>query len=181
MNKEKKLTRNVLILVLYFVIVRFFSGYYISAENCDLHTMRKFYTLDDIYLMEVTHNNQTRKLYFDEVNKTVSWIGHEKIGGFYRSNSFYDESYISYSNNRITLFCFGLSDVGGELALIYRNDPTISKIEIIYDDGEHVLLDDWKGNVCIGRLRSDGDFSGIYIPHDIEGNVLEDIIKLETK
>ena len=178
MNKEKKLTRNVLILVLYFVIARFFSGYYISAENCDLHTMRKFYALDDIYLMDVTHNNQTMKLYFDEINKTVSWIGHEKIASFYRSNSYYEEGYISYSNNRIALFRFGHSEMGGEFVLIYRNDPTISKIEVFYDDGERVLLDDWKGNICIGRVGEEISFSGRYIPYDAEGNVLEDIIKV---
>ena len=68
--------------------------------------------------------------------------------------------------------------MGGEFVLIYRNDPTISKIEVFYDDGERVLLDDWKGNICIGRVGEEISFSGSYIPYDAEGNVLEDIIKI---
>ena len=181
MNRNKKLIKNVLILLVYFVLSRYLGGYYISKEKCERDILRSLYATDDMFIMEMpddylylseSSSDYTKKVYFDPVDKIVSFVGIEKRGFLYRSLDSDIWDMIKYNDNDIVSYCESWSE--GDLVLIYRNNPDVYTVEFDYDDGSLVWWQ-WKENFIVVFLEEDGQYKRTCKAYDEQGNLITEI------
>ena len=182
MNRNKKLIKNVLILLVYFVLSRYFGGYYFSKEKCERDILRSLYATDDMFVMEFPKDSIytldlskdiTQKIYFDPNDKMISFVGIVKRGIFYRSQDSYMEDILKYNNNDIVGVGFSLENE--DFFLVYRNNPNVYSIEIERMDDSTDIYWNWKEDFICLLFKEDVKYKGTCKAFDEQGNLITEI------
>lgn len=173
MKRNRKLIRNSVLIAIFLFFIYYFGGYYLSKEQCILETMRGLYANESEKILELENGNRSFTLMADEDEKTYSLIGTRKIGFLYRTASS-SVGITIREENKIHISGLYNSD-SGMVITVYRNDPSICKIEAALESGETVTFDEWIGNFS-GLVLDTGDFyNGIYKAYDTDNQLIEEV------
>lgn len=173
MKRNRKLIRNSVLIAIFLFFIYYFGGYYLSKEQCILETMRGLYANESEKILELENGNRSFTLMADEDEKTYSLIGTRKIGFLYRTASS-SVGITIREENKIHISGLYNSD-SGMIITVYRNDPSICKVEAALESGEIITFDEWHGNFAGIVLDKDGWYNGTYKAFDAAGQMVEEI------
>ena len=174
MNRVRKLILNTLVIICVLFLIYYFGGFYFSKETCDLHTMRSLYVNETTYIMEFSNSNYTKTIYANPEEKTMSIVGSKRIGFWHQTASSSTGHKIDM-NTKLDTFGSYSRDFGGMITVVYRNDSAIDKVEVCYNDGFCVVLDDWKQDFAGVFIKNKMWQNGIYKAYDNQGNLIAEI------
>lgn len=173
MKRTKKLLINCSIIAIILFSFYYFGGFYISKEQCVIETVRALYGNETETIMEFQNKNSLITLMANTKEKTFSLVGTKKIGFLYRTAS----SSVGQKINEDELIeISGLfSSEIGMVIIVYRNDPSIHKIEVVFGNGDTMILEKWESDFVGFMLDSDNWQSATYKAYDIDNQLIDEI------
>ena len=158
MRRVKKIIFKISIIALLLFIFYYFGGWYFSKNQCIQETLQGYYITNHKKIMELEGENYTAILYADTNSPKISIVGIKKFGILYHQGSSAPRRTIDQTRPFYPYGSYN-SDIGFAV-FIYRNDPSIERIEISMNNGNLYVLDEWNN-----------DFVGLYLsPDDITEN-----------
>ncbi len=144
MKRVKKILFKISIIALLLFTFYYFGGWYFSKNQCIQETLRGYCITNYKKIMELESKNYTALLYTDTNTAKISIIGIQNFGILYHEGSSAPSGTL---NQTKPFYPYGSydSDVGF-VVFIYRNDPSIERIEISMNNGNLYALDDWNNN-----------------------------------
>ena len=173
--RKKRLIKNILFISIICFLHYFFSGYYLSREECILDNTRGLYskTYDEVLVLERKNHQITLLGNFE--NMTHSLAKTKKIGPFYRHQGGHSDSSLIIENE-----AFGFSyhwDENIKLCLVlYRFDKNIDYIVAVLENGETVLFNDWSQDYTARLIVSDKILHGTYYAYDADDHLITEQI-----
>ena len=157
MNRGRKLVRNFAIIVTFLLIFYYFSGYYISKQQCVMESLRGLYcTETNREIMEFRYGNYIATLMADENDEKFSIAGTNKKGFLYRAGDSVTD--ISIDKEK----CMTISGIGSSermVVFIYRNDKSIDRVEAVLKNGEIYTITEWHEDYA-GYVRESINLDG---------------------
>ena len=169
MNRKKKIVINIIVILIILGGAYYFGGYYISNDQCVQETLRALYATETEKILELKEGNYILTLYADMDNRTYSLVTTKRIGFLYHTGSsmigcnMRDEDAFYVTNGYS-------SDIDGMEIIIYRNDPSITKLEASFDDGTEYVFEEWTKDFIVFTHSSDSWTNAEYTGYDCEGN-----------
>lgn len=166
------MVRNLKVIFVGLVVFYFVGGLYFTKEACIEDTIKELYGNEFEEIMEFSHNGITKTLMVNPENKTVSIVGTKRFLGFYHTASSSTGMQID-ERFSFDLFATYHSDYG-MVMFIYRNNPQIDYIKAEFDDGEQLVLKEWKSDF-VGFLLDTNEWKGgTYKAYDLSDNLIEE-------
>lgn len=173
MKRGKKLLINVSIIMVILLGIYYFGGYYISKEQCITETLRALYAYEKDVIMEFEHNNRSYTLLADADQKTYSIVGTRKIGFLYHTDSSSTGFQIKEEHG-IDVFGMYNNEIG-TVIFVYRNDKSIAKVDAELENGDVIMLNEWKSDY-VGFLLEDSEWlNGTYKAYDDSNQLIEEV------
>lgn len=169
--RKKRLIKNILFISIIFFLHYFFSGYYLSREECILDNTRGLYseTYDEVLVLERKNYQVTLLANFEKMTNSLAKT--KKIGPFYRHQGGHSDSSLIIENEAFGFtYCW---DENIKLCIVlYRLDKNIDYIVAILDNGETVLFDDWAKDFSGRLIVSDKILHGTYYAYDVDDQLI---------
>ena len=173
MKKGKKLLINTILILIILLFSFYFGGCYISKEKCIRESLRGLYAKETEIIMELKRGNRYRILVADTDNKTHRIIGVKKIGFLYKVDDSYGGGPLKQDNVIAIDTC--TSEEIGTLIFIYRNDKSVTKVELEFENGDVAVMDDWKKDY-VGYLEKENVFrKGIFRAYNASGELIDEL------
>lgn len=173
MKKGKKLLINIFLISIILLFLFYFGGYYISKEKCIRESLRGLYAKETEIIMELKRGNRYRILVADTDNKTYSIIGVKKLGFLYHVDNTHSGMPIKEENVIDIVSAYG--EEIGTVIFVYRNDKSVAKVEVEFDSGDVVTMDDWKKDY-VGCLEQENVFrNGTYRVYNASGELMGEL------
>lgn len=172
MKKNKKLLINTGIIGIILFSFYYFGGFYFSKNQCIIETVRALYGNEAEFIMEFQNNHHSVTLMANTDEKSFSLVGTQKFGLLYHSAS----SFVGEKIDQNHMFdVSGLStSKQGMVVIAYRNNPSIHRVEVEFDNGDTIILDEWKQNF-VGLMIDSKDWqSATYKAYDIHHQLIEE-------
>ena len=171
MKKGKKLLINTILILIILLYSFYFGGYYISKEKCIRESLRGLYAKETEIIMELKRGNRSRILVADTDEKTHRIIGVKKIGFLYKVDDSYGGGPLK-QGNVIGLDSY-YSDEIGTVIFVHRNDKSVIKVELELENGDVVVMDDWKKDY-LGYLEQEDIFrKGVFRAYNASDEVID--------
>lgn len=173
MKKGKKLLINVILILLILLFSFYFGGYYISKEQCIKESLRGLYAKETEIIMELKRGNRYRVLVADTDKKTHRIIGVKKIGFLYKVDNSYGGGPLK-QGNVIGLAAYYSEEIG-TVIFLHRNDKSVTKVELEFENGDVVVMDDWKKDY-VGCLEKENVFrNGVFRAYNASGELIDEL------
>ena len=173
MKKGKKLLINTILILIILLFAFYFGGYYLSKEQCIMESLRGLYAKETEIIMELKRGNRSRVLVADTDNKTHSIIGVKKMGLLYHVDNTHSGMPIKEENVIDIVSAYG--EEIGTVIIVYRNDKSVAKVEVEFDSGDVVTMDDWKKDY-VGCLEKENVFSnGVYRAYNASSELIGEL------
>ena len=174
MRRAKKVFIEICVIALLLFTFYYFGGHYFSKNQCIQDTLRGYYITNSKKIMELDGKNYTAVLYFDADTSKLSIVGIKKLGFLYHEGASAPRGTL-YSTKPFYPYGSYNSDVGFAV-FIYRNDPSIERIEISMNNGKLYVLDDWKNDfvgLCLAPDEITEDIpQGTYRAYDASNQLI---------
>lgn len=173
MDRKKILTTSIstLLILLIFFGARYIRKCYLSNEQCTLKTLRDLYGAGAEKAAEIKDRDYIITLYADMDSRTIYTITTKKAGFLY-----YTDFAMVYSNLPDEDPFYVLSDYSSDgmtmEIFIYRNNPSITKMEACFDDGTKYTFEEWDTDFIGFSHAADGWVRADYTGYDCEGNII---------
>jgi len=170
MNRGKRLIRNLFLILAVLFLFGYFRGYYVSKQQCVMETLRGHYGTETREIMEIKRGNYIVTLMADKNDESFSLVGTKKVGFLYQTAS----GLIGKKINKekcMTIAGEGSSD-RGFLACIFRNDKSIEKVEVQFENGETYLITDWQEDYACFMREGEEWWYGTYRAYNAEGELV---------
>ena len=173
MKKGKKLLVNILIILNLLLIGFYFGGFYISKEQCIRESLRALYAHETDIVMELKNVTRSKVLVIDSNKKTHSIVGVKKFGFLYHTDN--STTGFSIKEENVIDFIASYDEKLGTAIYIYRNDKSVATVEVEFDSGDVVTMDDWKKDY-VGCLQKENVFGkGIYRAYNASGELIGEL------
>lgn len=174
MKRGKKLIRNSCIIAVLLIGICYFSGFYISKEECMKDTLRGLYANENEVIAEIQNGKFITSIVIDDEAKTVSIIGTKKYGPLYCTGNCFTGHKMK-DNECIDITGSWSHDRGTMVIVIYRNAKNIEKVEIKFEDGNTTSVDEWTKDFAVLSLETKDWVRGTYRAYDSVGNFIGEI------